>query len=505
MRSSRTSPACSTPGRAARPPPLVPSSAGSSSSSQTCCWCERCPPRGRHRAGRRQLLGMTVAGAGAAGGRTPLRGAGVHRASRRAAAIGVLVGVVAYLVGRGALLLTGPGGLRPELVARLGCRGFGRSALAAGARRRLGSGSPRRRRAVGGLRRGVAADESASRSSSVRAPEVWGSTSVPSPSGLVARGAHDVTVLGPADTEERFGFTATGADFTPVEISTGTRPDRDSARSRAAAARFRGVDVVHAHGLRAGIPRWTLGRRAPLGLHLAQRRARRRAAWSRVRTARADRRSRQRTSRSRCPRTWSRRARALGAHDVRLAIVPAPGSPASRLRCPPSDPLELGAGARPIVLTVARLQAQKGQRALLDAAQAWEDREPSALRGARRRGTGPTQRSRTELDPASATGRAARSPKRCGRPAGRRRRRRPAVPVGRATAGRPGGASCRPPSRGHRRRRGRATWSETRRSWWRTATRPSSGCGCCPGAGRPRARATADAAGPRTGCSTGRA
>lgn len=71
--------------------------------------------------------------------------------------------------------------------------------------------------------------------------------------GLVEAG-QPVLVCGPAATAEQFDFTATGARFTPVEISANPTP----ADARAVTALRRAlagtpVRVVHAHGLRAGL------------------------------------------------------------------------------------------------------------------------------------------------------------------------------------------------------------------------------------------------------------
>jgi glycosyltransferase involved in cell wall biosynthesis len=195
-------------------------------------------------------------------------------------------------------------------------------------------------------------------------------------SGLLARG-HRVTVLGPAETEERFGFARAGADFTAVEISSGTRPDRDLRAVRELRQHLAGPDVVHAHGLRAGFlagraqaPRLVCtwhnavlvgGLRGRAYAHLERSVARSAAVTLAV-----------------SPDLVAR-ARALGARDVRLAIVPAPELPAPASDARHRIRSELGAGARPVVLAVARLQAQKGQRVLLDAARAWEDRAPAPL------------------------------------------------------------------------------------------------------------------------------
>ncbi|MEV4202522.1 glycosyltransferase, partial [Micromonospora globbae] len=74
----------------------------------------------------------------------------------------------------------------------------------------------------------------------------------------VARGLTDagatVLVCGPAATEQQFDFTGVGARFQPVEIPASPTP----ADARAVTALRRAlattpVDVVHAHGLRAGL------------------------------------------------------------------------------------------------------------------------------------------------------------------------------------------------------------------------------------------------------------
>ncbi|MEU7857399.1 glycosyltransferase [Nonomuraea sp. NPDC049141] len=70
------------------------------------------------------------------------------------------------------------------------------------------------------------------------------------------------------------------------------------------------------------------------------------------------------------------RMRALGARDVRPAVVPAPVPRVAR-RSPQDVRAELGAGGRPIVLAVGRLAQQKGYETLLDAARGpWPGETP---------------------------------------------------------------------------------------------------------------------------------
>ena len=71
--------------------------------------------------------------------------------------------------------------------------------------------------------------------------------------GLTTVGCR-VLVCGPAATEEQFGFTAAGADFVPVEIPAAPGPqDSGSVRALRRAIAGRELDVLHAHGLRAGL------------------------------------------------------------------------------------------------------------------------------------------------------------------------------------------------------------------------------------------------------------
>ncbi len=66
---------------------------------------------------------------------------------------------------------------------------------------------------------------------------------------------HSVVVLAPAATRERFGFAAPGdgTEFAPIEIGSGLRPIADFHAAARLSQSARGADVVHAHGLRAGV------------------------------------------------------------------------------------------------------------------------------------------------------------------------------------------------------------------------------------------------------------
>jgi glycosyltransferase involved in cell wall biosynthesis len=195
---------------------------------------------------------------------------------------------------------------------------------------------------------------------------------------LRAAGA-DVQVCGPGATEELFSFTATGATFAPVEISAGLAPAADARAVGRLRRALAGVDLVHAHGLRAGLVaavarRLVTGRPAlVLTLHNAlpeggglRRRLLQVAERATVRsadvvlTASGD---------------LAENARRQGARDVRPAPVSAPPlPPARRDRADVRAELGLEDG-RPLIVAVGRLHPQKGYDVLLDAAARWAGEE----------------------------------------------------------------------------------------------------------------------------------
>ncbi|MET7335466.1 glycosyltransferase family 4 protein [Nonomuraea sp. NPDC005650] len=193
--------------------------------------------------------------------------------------------------------------------------------------------------------------------------------------GLVRRG-HRVIVIGPPSVEEQFSYTGAGARFAAVAVSDRPHPANDLRTALAIRRLTRGADIVHAHGLRAGALvalGKTGGPRLVVTLHNAltaggfvgfvygvlERIVARRADHVLVVS----------------PDLGAGMAR-LGARDVRAAVVPAPRlRPAGRTPQEVRD--ELGAGDRPVLLTIARLAQQKGLETLLDlAAGPWPSEQP---------------------------------------------------------------------------------------------------------------------------------
>jgi glycosyltransferase involved in cell wall biosynthesis len=239
--------------------------------------------------------------------------------------------------------------------------------------------------------------------------------------GLVALG-DDVTVFGPAATGEHFDFAGTGAEFVAVEMPTGERAARPAAaaapvypatstklgdreagnpatpmtsrseevgmpaavRALRRALREWRPEVVHAHGLRAGLVA-AAARRGPLllgaraavplvvtwhnavlagGLHgrvlgFAERRVARAADVTLG-----------------ASNDLVARARRLGARHATLGEIAAPPLPPP-LRDPAAVCAEFGAApGQPVVLSVGRLHPQKGYPVLIEAAARWRTRTP---------------------------------------------------------------------------------------------------------------------------------
>jgi glycosyltransferase involved in cell wall biosynthesis len=185
--------------------------------------------------------------------------------------------------------------------------------------------------------------------------------------GLIARGIA-VTVCCPAETAARFELAEVGR-VVALEIPTGLDGRTVAAvRDLRRELRAHPVDVVHAHGLRAGLiaglagpPRLVVSwHNAVLGqgartqvLRLAERAVARRADVTLAASP-----------------DLAERARALGGRDVRLGEVAAPVR-GPRPGAADAVRRELDATDRPIVLSVGRLHPQKGYDVLVAAAARW--------------------------------------------------------------------------------------------------------------------------------------
>ncbi|GIG76199.1 glycosyltransferase family 4 protein [Planosporangium flavigriseum] len=187
----------------------------------------------------------------------------------------------------------------------------------------------------------------------------------------------EVTVCGPVDTDRQFDFTLAGARFVPVEIPASPQP-RDAAAVHALrrALRAAAPDLVHAHGLRAGLVA-ALAR--PTGCPLV-------VTWHNQVLAQGVRGRVYRQLEGYVARAADvtlgasadlvNRAAALGARDARLGAVAAPElAPVTRSAQEVREELGI-APDRPMVLSVGRLHPQKGYDVLVAAASRWRARQP---------------------------------------------------------------------------------------------------------------------------------
>lgn len=205
--------------------------------------------------------------------------------------------------------------------------------------------------------------------------------------GLVARGLR-VTVCAPPGAESVYGFTGAGAHFAPL-------PARSEPEAAAVLRRLcADADLVHAHGVRAGLLALTTlalsgrGRRVPLVVTWHHRGH---ASGARARLRRLMERRVARSASVVLAVTTDLvdRARGRGARDVRLAPVVLPGPARDEVPQEPRTAVEsraqhksraeVGAVGRPLVLSVGRLDDRHGYGTALSAARAWRHLDPPPL------------------------------------------------------------------------------------------------------------------------------
>ena len=196
--------------------------------------------------------------------------------------------------------------------------------------------------------------------------------------GLTAAGC-PVLVCGPAATDELFGFSAAGAGFQAVEIPAAPGPqDSGAVRALRRALAVRDLDVVHAHGLRAGFVAALARPTVPLVVTLHN------AVLARGLRARASVLVERVVARTAtvilgASEDLVDRARELGARRARLGAVAAPAmAPPKRSRAAVRAEFRL-APDTPLILSVGRLHPQKRYDLLIDAASRWRELEPAPV------------------------------------------------------------------------------------------------------------------------------
>ncbi len=196
----------------------------------------------------------------------------------------------------------------------------------------------------------------------------------------------DVSVLGPAPTLALLGEASRGPAAVKtyrVHIADGPRPGSAAvavARLRSAFAAWH-PDVVHAHGVRAGalavLAIASMGRRGRPAVAVTVHNAPPDGRAARLVYGLLERICARRADLVLCASgDLLARMRGLGASDAeQFDVSAAPVNPPSAEEIVKAR-TDIGAGDRPVLLTVGRLAPQKGLDVLIAAAARWQDRDP---------------------------------------------------------------------------------------------------------------------------------
>ncbi|MFC4336158.1 glycosyltransferase family 4 protein [Salininema proteolyticum] len=190
-----------------------------------------------------------------------------------------------------------------------------------------------------------------------------------------------VTVVGPEETDERFGFRASGVRFLPVPIAAKPSPGLGlslaSAHRALHGANGRGFDIVHAHGLTAGVTAMAVRPRGAAFVTTWHNQLITSGLKRKVSDAVETGLARGVDVALAASSDLQQHLTEIGARDARLAPVAAPPRRAE------GDAVairsELGSGPRPVIVSVGRLHEQKDYETLVAAARRWKDVDPRPI------------------------------------------------------------------------------------------------------------------------------
>ncbi len=191
--------------------------------------------------------------------------------------------------------------------------------------------------------------------------------------GLQALGAN-VRVCGPPATDALFGFRAAGAQFRPVRIASGLRTVTDALALLSLRRSLSRTDLVHAHGLRAGLLSVLARPAGPVVVTVHNALLDAPGPHRRISDVLERFVMRGADVILAASLDLAEHAGVLGGRDVRPAPLSAPPLPRPE-RSRAEVRAELGVSDdTPLLLAVGRLHPQKGYGTLLAAARRWRRR-----------------------------------------------------------------------------------------------------------------------------------